>query len=307
MRILFITLSNIGDCVLTLPVLDILLDKYPDADISVLASPRAEGIFRKTPFIKKIFIYDKKAPLKEKIMLIKRMMHEKYDLVADLKNTILPFLLFAKSATKLFDFSKNIMHMRVRHICRLKSYLRPADINSAGRHFFLNNKQGQEKYGNYIIMAPGTKGSTKRWKEDHFIKLIKKILKQYDFTVILVGDRDDMAITNEIAYQAGKSVIDLAGKTDLNELAGLIGGAKFIVSCDSACLHFASYLNVPVIAVFGPTDPEKYGPWSEKSVVVKKELGCRPCQKAECASGAPECIDFISAEEVFGKIIKIYP
>ncbi|MCX7661790.1 MAG: hypothetical protein N2Z79_03800, partial [Candidatus Omnitrophica bacterium] len=71
-----------------------------------------------------------------------------------------------------------------------------------------------------------------------------------------------------------------------------------LVSNDRAVLHLGSYLNVPIVAIFGPTDDIRYGPWSEKSFVVKKEIFCRPCKKAHCRFGTVECMRLIKPEDV---------
>ncbi len=63
-------------------------------------------------------------------------------------------------------------------------------------------------------------------------------------------------------------------------------------------MHLASYLNKTIVAIFGPTDERKYGPWSEKFVVVKRDIFCRPCEKAQCRYGTLDCMQLIKAEDV---------
>jgi heptosyltransferase-2 len=70
-------------------------------------------------------------------------------------------------------------------------------------------------------------------------------------------------------------------------------------------MHLASYLNVPVVAIFGPTSEEKYGPWSSVSLVVKKELFCRPCEKAHCGSDNLDCLELIKPVDVLNAVRKV--
>jgi heptosyltransferase-3 len=87
MKILFITLSNIGDCILTLPVLDFLRQKYPDAAITCLVPPRPQEIFINNPVVEKVVIFDKRTRLIGKIKLFFSLSKEKFDMVVDLRNS----------------------------------------------------------------------------------------------------------------------------------------------------------------------------------------------------------------------------
>ena len=96
MKILFITLSNIGDCILSLPVLDALRQEYPQAKITCLVPPRPQEIFMHNPAIDKVIIFDKHARLKEKIDLFFLLSQERFDLVIDLRNSFFGAFLPAK-------------------------------------------------------------------------------------------------------------------------------------------------------------------------------------------------------------------
>ena len=86
-KILFITLSNIGDVILTLPVLSVLKDNFPDAFIDVVVGPRPEEVFKKDPRVSKVFIYNKHAALKDKMRFIRKNMPD-VDFNADLSMII---------------------------------------------------------------------------------------------------------------------------------------------------------------------------------------------------------------------------
>jgi ADP-heptose:LPS heptosyltransferase len=101
-KVLFITLSNIGDCILTLPVLDLLRENFPQAEITVMVGPRPKEIFAGNPYIHRLVVYDKYAGLKEKIRLFRELKQEKFDLVIDLRNSLFGALLPAKNKTSPF-------------------------------------------------------------------------------------------------------------------------------------------------------------------------------------------------------------
>lgn len=310
MKILFITLSNIGDCILTLPVLDFLIDEYPGAEFSVICGPRAKEVFENNVFVKKIIIYDKKGSIREKINFIAKLRREKYDLTADLRHTALPFILGVRRINKLLPPPKSILHMKDRHLEKLKIKNEKLKIRSCHRHFFEGAQGESVKYGNYVLVSPGSKSHLKRWNSEGFANVCDKINQTLGLNVVLAGGNDDKAITDEIISRIHRTAVNLAGLTSISDLAFLIKNAKFIVTCDSACLHLASYLNKPVIAIFGPTDDKKYGPWSDTEIIVKKEIFCRPCQKAQCKFGTMDCMKLINPEDVLAAakdILAPYP
>ncbi len=310
-RILFITLSNIGDVVLTLPVLDSLLEKFPEAKITVICGKRAKEIFDGNPKINKLIIYDKRAGLKEKINLFVSLWKERFDIAVDLRNSFLGFLIPAKHKTSLFlRIPNHIKHMRDRHLYKIKDilqiknappepsslYFSRADEDIIDKLLKEYNIKEEDKL---IVIAAGSRSHTKRWPKERFVELIAKVAREFPVKIVLVGDKEDSGINQYIAQHLESPVLDLSAKTSLNELGCLLKRASLLVSNDSASLHIASYLGIPVVAMFGITDDKKYGPWSKGSVVVKKEIACRPCKKAQCKFGTLECISLVKVEDVF--------
>jgi len=306
MKILFITLSNIGDVILTLPVLDYLLDKFKGAQVTCLVAARPKEIFEGNPAITRLIIYDKHSRLREKISLFRQLAREKFDLVVDLRNSFYGAFLPAKQKSSFFRFfPSQFKHMRERHFLRA-GYPAAGPIESS-RHFF-NPQPEDAKYieellarnrgQRLIALAAGARSGIKRWSKENFSSLSKKLLED-GFQVILVGDEADLAVAKYIEDECANKILNLCGKTNLRELGCLLGKTDLLITNDSAISHLASYLNLPVLAVFGPTNEEKYGPWPQKKAVVKKEIFCRPCEKAECYSENLACMSLIKVEDVF--------
>ena len=120
--------------------------------------------------------------------------------------------------------------------------------------------------------------------------------------IILVGDTQDISIVKSIETSLKFPVLNLCDRLTLIQLAILLKKAALVVTNDSAVLHLASYQNAPVAAIFGPTDEYRYGPWSSLSAIVKKEIFCRPCKKAQCHYGAISCMSLIKPRDVLIKI-----
>jgi heptosyltransferase-2 len=317
-KILFITLSNIGDCILTLPVLDSLRQNFSQARITVMVGPRPKEIFQNSPYIDRLIIYYKHSRLRQKIKLFNELKREKFDMIVDLRNSFFGVFLPAGYRTSPFLFiPKNIKHMEDRHLYKIRNLRlagRQANSKSQTKSIYISRQDEEyidgllkenavtEKDG-IIIISAGARSHIKRWAKEKFVDLIQNLVKEFKIKVILVGDKEDIPINKYITESLAFPVVDLSAKTTIAQLACLLKKAKLLITNDSATLHLASYLNVPIVAIFGPTDDKKYAPWSDKSTVVKKEIFCRPCEKAQCRFGTLECMKLIKTEDVFRQAV----
>jgi heptosyltransferase-2 len=318
-KILFITLSNMGDVILTLPVLDYLREIFPNAKIAVMVGPRAKEIFEANPYIHKLIIYDKYMPLQQKIKLFFILKKEHFDLVVDLRNTLYGVLLPARFRTSPFlRIPSNIQHMKERNLYRLYQALkmRPSNAYTTTnkslfisqqdkdyiKHFLeINNINSQDKI---VIIAAAARGAARRWEKENFVRLSEELSR--DYKVILVGREPDKPVTQYIRNNCLGEIFDFAGLTNLTQLAYLMQRSSLVVVCDTGVLHLASYLDVPVLALFGASDDKKYGPWSKKNTaVVSREIFCRPCIEAQCRFGTLKCMQLIKVEDVLRQVKNI--
>ncbi len=312
-KILFITLSNIGDVVLTMPSLDILRREFPAAEITVMSGPRPKEIFENNPNISKIIVFDKHAPLKSKIKLFNNLRKEKFNMVIDFRNSLFGALLPARYRTKPFlSIPKSIKHMKDRNLYSLQEVVRgckrlqeDADkvslwISKQEREYIegVLRDNGIKGEDNIIIVAAGARSHIKRWGKDKFAQLCERLLEDKDIKIVLVGDEMDKEIAVYIGNSCGGKVLNLCGRTKISQLAALLTESRLLITNDSATMHIGSYLNIPTLAVFGPTNELKYGPWAKVSSVVKKDIFCRPCEKAQCCFGHLDCMRLITAEDV---------
>jgi len=314
-KILFITLSNIGDVVLTLPVLSALRTNFPDTKIDIVTGPMPREIFTKDPRVNKIFIYDKLASLRHKISFIKRLREKRYDLAVDMRGSLIPFLISAKNRTRVILMNKsNTKHKKSVHLNKLKSL---GIEHKGGRSIYIDAEdrervnhllelEGIKKDDILIGVSPACRSLLKQWHAEGFIEVINNLLREKDLKVVLIGDVTNVDVAKKIkdTVMGKRGLIDLIGKTNLNELSALIERMDVLLTCDSACMHIACELGVKVVAIFGPTDPCEYGPTGENDIVIRKKLECVPCRKAVCGSDR-ECMKEIGAEEVSRAIEEI--
>ncbi|MFA5095867.1 MAG: glycosyltransferase family 9 protein, partial [Candidatus Omnitrophota bacterium] len=314
-KILFITLSNIGDTVLTLPVLDALRDNFHGARFTVICGAGSRGLFEGDPAVCRVIVYKKHSGPGENIRLFSRLWREKFDVVVDLRNTLFGALLKARHKTSPFlRIPAGLKHMRQRHLYRIRGI---TGNTAALSRSLLTGPQEEERVrrllaeGNIkegdklVVISAGSRSHTKRWPKERFVELIRMLDQRLGLKTVLVGDAEDSRINRYIEEESQGAALNLGGKTSLRELAVLLKRADCLISNDSAAAHIASYLDVPVAAIFGITDDAKYGPWSSGSVVVKKEISCRPCRKAQCRFGTLECMSLVKVEDVFRAVEKI--
>jgi len=306
-KILVISLSNIGDVILTFPVMDILKAEFPQAKLSVVIGPKAETLLMANPLLDKVYLYDKRQKIWKILEWIWKLRRENFDLVVDLRNTAIPLLLGARYRTSVFAASAEHGHMKDKHILRLKTLLPGAQPTKMRFALYLSDeskdyiqkviKSYMNQLSKYIVICPGAADSNKRWGAQGFKKLADCLIEIFDTRIFFAGDESDWNFVNQLMQHMKHAGVNLCGMTTLSQLASLIEGACLVITNDSAPLHLASYLNKPVVALFGPTDPRLFGPWSEKSHSIRRNENCPACQHLK---GFPHnCMKNITWEEVF--------
>lgn len=311
MKVLFITLSNTGDAILTLPVLGVLLRSFPKSEVSVLAGPRAKDVFEGDPRIKEFFVYDKRIGILEKLSLMKQLRDKRFDIAIDLRNSMIPFFVAAKRNPTLFSKTpKGVSHKRQVHLDKISSLgFKTKDVSfevyiGAGEQDFADKIVSQAGK-DYIVAAPGARSHIKRWKKEGFADVCKRIADEFGMKTVMLGDGDDAKITGEIKSLIPEKIVDLAGKTTIRQAAAMLKGAKCLLTNDSALLHLGCNMGVPVVAIFGPTDPRKYGPTGKYDIVVRQNMKCSPCEKAQCKTGSLACMNTISSNQVYEAVRNI--
>lgn len=315
-KILVITLSNIGDVILTTPVMQVLRENFPQAHLAVLVGPRAYGVLEEDCRIDRRIVYDKSISWKDKVALLKILRSERYDLVIDLRRTMFGLFLGARYCSSMFTKApKNIMHMKDRHLWKLNFLGLNINEKQPRVEFGLVEQQNMQELFNkwqidkehpLIAMSPGARNMTKRWEKEGFVRLCELLKEEYNqVNIIMVGDKQDKGIAGEIIKTVDATIVNACGQTTLGGSAYLLSRCRLLIANDSAPMHLAWAVRTPVVAVFGPTDYRKYAPCGPYDRVIRKELDCAPCQKSLCPRGTRECMKLITAEEVFAAAKKI--
>jgi heptosyltransferase-2 len=306
-KILLITLSNLGDIVLTTPVLEKLCDEFPGSSIDVVTSPTGKEFFKTHPVLRRSIIYKKGWSLRERLEHFLELRREKYDLVVDLKNTLVPYLLKAKFRTGFCGPFTAGRHKKEEHLAKLAAL--GLDAFSDNRFFVPVSEEDkhladsilpQESGEKAVVMNPGAKSHLKRWGASNFAALADRLTGELGCTVLICGNEDDRDVVEEVMSLVKGQARNLCCKTSIGVLSEIMRRSALVVTNDSAPLHLASAVNAPTVAIFGPSSELKYGPLAGKSRAIKPDISCRPCERALCAIGPDEgCIMRVTVEQVF--------
>jgi lipopolysaccharide heptosyltransferase I len=341
MKILVIKPSSLGDIIHSLPFLKALKDNFRDAHIEWVISKNFKDILEGNPLINKLIVFDKdswKKPgnllktIKEMKALVKTLKLEHYDLVVDLQGLLRSGLItfFASSPLKVgfkqaregsrFFYNRKIpvnsdLHavdkcLKIAKAIRKEQSTEHRAQNTEKIEFPLYiYKEAKEnvrkllgglKEKEYVVIVPSARWETKRWPAGNFSRLISKLPVQ----CVIAGSSADKNVAQKVIDSSESSIINLCGRTNLKELIALIAGAKVVVSNDSGPMHIGAALGVPVIALFGPTDPVKTGPYgwqgNKNLKVIRTPIPCSPCFKRKCKD--PLCMRGISVDTVLEEI-----
>lgn len=292
MRILVVTLSNLGDVVLTLPVFESLARAFGDCRIDVIVGKPAAELFNGHPRIGKVTVYEKRSSWAQKTALLRAVRSERYDLIIDLKYSMLGLLGGARRRNRYFRPKPKKAHKALVHLSALDG-IAPA---FAGRGFLRVAERGPD--AKLILAAVGSKSSTKIWPSDYFARVLDRLALQDGYEIKLIGSAAERPEAQAVMDHMTAPALDLTGQTPLPKLVDMISRASLVITNDSAPLHISDALGVPTVALFGPTDPRKYGPRDPRSLVAKKTLFCAPCEKAQCRFQR-ECLTELMPDSVY--------
>jgi len=264
-KILFVSLSNIGDAVMTLPTLIYLKKKHPSAKFDLICDARSVEIFQFFPSINKIYIRDKKGGMSYQFRFIRKIRQTYYDLAVDLKTDYL--LWFLRAKRKIRKVNNKSLHSVEKHFISICSNLKkipdskiyiPTKLQNNVKKIFPSNK------GKTIALALGANSNHKVWPTENYVRLLKLLKIKFE-NIILIGSKNEMDKAQLFKKLYAKKVFDFCGKLTLLETASVIKKSDFFIGNDSGLGHIASAVNTQNFIIFGDGDPDRYHPWGYKS------------------------------------------
>ncbi len=171
---------------------------------------------------------------------------------------------------------------------------------------------GWDEQRDFVVMAPGAAyGGAKRWPAEHFAEVATRLVREQPRQCVLIGTTADGATTRWVRAlvpdDVRSQIIDLAGTTTLDALAGVFALASACVSNDSGAMHLAGAVGVPLAALFGPTRERETAPLARRGrrvEVLINHVWCRPCMLRECPLDH-RCMRGLSPERVLGTVVDL--
>jgi lipopolysaccharide heptosyltransferase II len=145
----------------------------------------------------------------------------------------------------------------------------------------------------------------KQWDPQRFAEVARRLVTAVDATIILTGSAGDRALVDLVKQQLPPArMVDVAGHVDLLTLAGILERLDLLITGDTGPMHLAAAVRTPVVAVFGPSDPVRYGPRGPNDRVVRVDLPCAPCNRIRlpperCVGHIPDCLALVTTDSVF--------
>jgi len=303
-KICIIHLNQIGDLVFSLPLLKALRENFPDTLIHSVVKPHLKGLLIDSPYVDSIL--PRESGLKAKGKLLRTIRKNRYDLLISLARSEECLVLTALSKAKVkAGFSHfpwdlcldtkdtieghNSWHNNAKLLKRLNIKVSKNDY--VGLLKIDTHKSTIRLPEKYVVISPGASSRrlTKTWEQEKFTELILVLKEKHDLTPVLIGGKDNEAHNRRIIENlkadnrwGDSTILNVTGDS-LRTISAIIKDACLFVGIDSGFMHIASSLDVPVVALFGPTDPFYVGPQNEKSSVVRaEEMECVPCYLNAC-------------------------
>ncbi|MCM8765205.1 MAG: glycosyltransferase family 9 protein [Candidatus Omnitrophica bacterium] len=316
-NILIIGLSSIGDNLLISPSIRLIKDCCEGSSIDFVVGPRAAAFAEKNPLFSNTYIWDKKTGVKT---LIRMLGNRKYDLIVDFRNSLIPFFLNAEYRLTFFLrelFSRRVsVHEAERAVKFIEPYF--GKMETVELYFPLyhaeidEHKKAFERTGisldsdNFIVLNPGAAFEKKRWDKDRFAEVARTIILKYGVKVVIVGSKNEIDLAREITAKIhDERVFNLVGKINLRQLACLLSESMLLITNDTGTMHLASAMKCPVIAIFGPGNPLRYGPIGTKSIVLHTGRNCFPCRLEARCDKKFVCMNDITVQDVISAVEKL--
>jgi heptosyltransferase-1 len=321
--VLIVRLGAIGDVVNALVFAAALEEIDPEVEIGWAVHPLSEPLVRGHPCVDRVHVWRRGGGPRELLRLVRELRSARYELAVDLQRLQKSALLARLSgAPRVLGFDRARAKERSwlwtnervpagdPDAHRVEQYLEVArHLGWRGvrpRHLLPRDPAAEAWAeatvralgGAPILVNVGASKPANRWPPERFGELTRALAVAGAGPVVLTGGPDDRRAAERARAAAGSGVTDLVGATDLGQLVALSARARLFVGCDTGPMHVAAALGRPVVALFGPADPRRTGPWGEGHAVVRVPPPCAPCHRSTCNQPRHACMEDIDVARV---------
>jgi len=337
-RILVIQLGDIGDIVWTWPALYAIRTRFPRAELSLLTRKGRGGLLEGNPLLREIIeVVEPRdggfSALSAHVGFLGRLRRGRYDLAVDLRGDERGAFLARISGAPVriaLAYYRDVPSWRNRMFTHLASaplpregsfrgpaeqsldVLRPFGIDIEGelppfpvppavaeRVDRLLRQEGMDLDLPWVTLSPYSRWTYKEWGQEKWADVIRWLRDRWGVGSAVVGSAGDRGRAEELVRDAGGPVHNLAGRTTLSELAGVIARSVLHVGVDTGGPHLAAALGLPTVTIYGPSFGEAWAHPGPQHRVVFLDRDCVPCRKTGCDnSHVSECLEELGPEKV---------
>ena len=329
MKILVRATNWIGDAIMSIPALWAIRRRWPDAEITILGRPAIAELYEGQEFANRVMSLD--GNLKNPIVAERQsreLRGERFDCAVLFQNAFSAAWLawrakipqrigYARDARGLL-LTRAVAVPKAGEIPAHEAYyylellrragwldeipkveqitlkLNPETVMRAEARICEAGSRSKMR----IALAPGASyGSAKCWLPERFAAVADALVDEFGADVILFGASSEIEICRKIAERMRHRPVSFAGQTRMNELPAFFSHCQLFLGNDSGAMHVAAAVGVPVVAVFGSTDPEGTAPVTAKRILVRHAVSCSPCFLRECPIDH-RCMTRVSVEDV---------
>ena len=317
MKILILKPSSLGDVVQALPVLRLLKQHFRDSEIHWWIEVRSAQLLEGDPDLAGVFRFDRRRWARpwhwsELAASIREIRRHRFDLVIDLQALIrsgaVAWLANGAFTAGLHDWREFTpgfydvsvprpslethavdWYLEVLRALRVPVHFnfewmpeRPAVAAEVEELWSLQSHP-------WIALLPGARWDNKRWPLEHFQNLVRTLRRQNEaLRFVILGGGADRPLGAALSSVAPEACLDLTGRTTLLQMIEVLRVCQSVVTNDTGPMHVAAALRLPVIGVFGPTNPLRTGPYGQMQHALQRhDLPCVPCMKSSCAYREP--------------------
>jgi len=308
LKILIRATNWVGDAIMALPALRAVRTRFSEAEITILARPYVAFIYKNQQVCDNMMFVDHKRDMVGEIRA------QKFDIALLLQNAFeAAWFAWRAGIPERIGYARD---GRSLLLTRAVPVPKPGEIPSHEQYYYLellrragwldslpnesfirfsvaeeDRRRAEEflrsngvKPGSFRIAigAGASYGSAKCWPPARFAELANRLQAQSGADVILFGTRAEAAVSSAIAAGMHRAPIDLTGKTAINDLPALLSQCHLFIGNDSGAMHVAAAVGLPVVAVFGPTDPFGTAPVTPRCSIVQEKPYCSPCFLRRC-------------------------